>query len=40
MNILLPKLKKYLYSNGGPIIMVQVTEDVDIMQLKYLQGHN
>ena len=24
MNVLLPKLKPYLYANGGPIITVQV----------------
>lgn len=25
MGVLLPKMKPYLYQNGGPIIMVQVT---------------
>lgn len=26
-NVLLPKLRKYLYKNGGPILMVQVENE-------------
>ena len=30
LSVLLPKVRKLLYSNGGPVIMVQVADSIDV----------